>query len=58
MVDGKKESWHGTIVPKGHPLSIVAAVMFHLRVRDGFDVVPQRSTHQLITLNTRNFKTA
>jgi hypothetical protein len=38
----KSEAWHGTIVPIGNPRSIVAAVPFHNRVRDGIEVVPKR----------------
>ena len=36
----KRESWHRAIVPWSNPQSIVAAVTFHSRVRDGIGVVP------------------
>jgi len=36
----EERTWHRTIVPRGYPQSIVAAVTFHNRVRDGIGVVP------------------
>jgi hypothetical protein len=37
-----KLTWHRAIVPEGNPSSIVAAIKFNNRVRDGIEVGPRR----------------